>query len=190
MYATRKAASVTMLTAATPTTTAVHRHLRRVDATTPAAAAAAATRGGLSARLLGGKHNHTSSSSAVVCRANKTSRDDSPLKAPDRAPGRGMNTNDVHKREGFAALRLLDLDTVRRRWDVPWGGWRVLLGIGGWSLSFVLTAAVVFPILLGVNGGGVLINRYTYQVNPFYLSSETVLPIKPFYLSNATCAAT
>jgi hypothetical protein len=27
-------------------------------------------------------------------------------------------------------------------------------------------------------------------VKPFYLSSETVLPIKPFYLSNATCAAT
>jgi hypothetical protein len=27
-------------------------------------------------------------------------------------------------------------------------------------------------------------------VKPFYLSSETVLPIKPFYLSNATCTAT
>jgi hypothetical protein len=27
-------------------------------------------------------------------------------------------------------------------------------------------------------------------VKPFYLSSETVLPIKPFYRSNATCAAT
>jgi hypothetical protein len=25
-------------------------------------------------------------------------------------------------------------------------------------------------------------------VKPFYLSSETVPPIKPFYLSNATCA--
>jgi hypothetical protein len=28
----------------------------------------------------------------------------------------------------------------------------------------------------------------TYQ--PFYLSSETVLPVKPFDLSNATCTAT
>jgi hypothetical protein len=27
-------------------------------------------------------------------------------------------------------------------------------------------------------------------VKPFYLSSETVLPIKPFYLSNSTCTAT
>jgi hypothetical protein len=27
-------------------------------------------------------------------------------------------------------------------------------------------------------------------VKPFYLSGETVLPIKPFYLSNATCTAT
>jgi hypothetical protein len=26
-------------------------------------------------------------------------------------------------------------------------------------------------------------------VKPFYLSSETVLPITPFYLSNATCTA-
>jgi hypothetical protein len=27
-------------------------------------------------------------------------------------------------------------------------------------------------------------------VKPFYLSSETVLPIKPFYLSNSACTAT
>jgi hypothetical protein len=27
-------------------------------------------------------------------------------------------------------------------------------------------------------------------LKPFFLSSETVLPIKPFYLSNATCTAT
>jgi hypothetical protein len=27
-------------------------------------------------------------------------------------------------------------------------------------------------------------------VKPFYLSSETVLPVKPLYLSHATCAAT
>jgi hypothetical protein len=27
-------------------------------------------------------------------------------------------------------------------------------------------------------------------VKPFYLSSETFLPIKPFYLSNSTCTAT
>jgi hypothetical protein len=32
--------------------------------------------------------------------------------------------------------------------------------------------------------------QLTHSVKPFYLSSETVLPIKPFYLSNATCAAT
>jgi subtilisin family serine protease len=34
------------------------------------------------------------------------------------------------------------------------------------------------------SGGEVLINRSTYQVKPFYLSSETVIPFKPFYLSN------
>jgi hypothetical protein len=27
-------------------------------------------------------------------------------------------------------------------------------------------------------------------IKQFYLSSETVLPIKPFYLSNSTCTAT
>jgi dynein heavy chain len=42
----------------------------------------------------------------------------------------------------------------------------------------------------GVLAGKYLWNRSTYQVKPFYLSSETVLPIKPFYLSNATCATT
>jgi hypothetical protein len=31
---------------------------------------------------------------------------------------------------------------------------------------------------LSGEGGEVLINRSTYQVKPFYLSSETVLPIK------------
>jgi hypothetical protein len=39
------------------------------------------------------------------------------------------------------------------------------------------------------DGGEVRINRSTYQVKPFYLSSETVLPtyqVKPFYLSNQT----
>jgi hypothetical protein len=48
-------------------------------------------------------------------------------------------------------------------------------------------------------GGEVLISCSTYQVKPFYLSSETVLPIKrnrstyqvkPFCLSNSTCTAT
>ena len=50
--------------------------------------------------------------------------------------------------DGLGSLRLLDLDTVRERWDVPWGGWRVFFGIGGWSASFVLTAALVFPLCL------------------------------------------
>ena len=54
--------------------------------------------------------------------------------------------------DGLGSLRLLDLDTVRERWDVPWGGWRVFFGIGGWSASFVLTAALVFPLLLIANG--------------------------------------
>ena len=54
--------------------------------------------------------------------------------------------------DGLGSLRLLDLDTVRERWDVPWGGWRVFFGIGGWSASFVLTAALVFPLLLVANG--------------------------------------
>jgi hypothetical protein len=56
------------------------------------------------------------------------------------------------ERDGLGSLRLLDLDTVRERWDVPWGGWRVFFGIGGWSASFVLTAALVFPLLLIANG--------------------------------------
>ena len=56
------------------------------------------------------------------------------------------------ERDGLGSLRLLDLDTVRERWDVPWGGWRVFFGIGGWSASFVLTAALVFPLLLVANG--------------------------------------
>ena len=59
---------------------------------------------------------------------------------------------DAIEREGFAALRLFDLDTVRERWDVPWGGWRVFLGMSGWGVSFVLSAAVVFPLLLVANG--------------------------------------
>jgi len=53
---------------------------------------------------------------------------------------------------GFSSLRLLDLDTVREKWDVPWGGWRVFLGMSGWTASFVLTAALVFPALLIANG--------------------------------------
>ena len=56
------------------------------------------------------------------------------------------------ERDGLRSLRLLDLDTVRQRWDVPWGGWRVFFGIGGWSASFVLTAALIFPLLLLANG--------------------------------------
>ena len=56
------------------------------------------------------------------------------------------------ERDGLGSLRLLDLDTVRERWDVPWGGWRVFFGIGGWSASFVLTAALIFPLLLLANG--------------------------------------
>ena len=115
-----------------------------------------------------------STSSPVVCNAKNSPDDDAALKAdarrllellkaPDRAfpkesasagDGGGDDDDDEadEKREGFAALRLFDLDTVRQRWDVPWGGWRVFLGIGGWSLSFVLTAAVIFPVFLVVNG--------------------------------------
>lgn len=108
----------------------------------------------------------SSSSSVVACRANKTSRDDELLKAPDDAPGEKGSAARKHNKDdeganadggeaergGLAALRLLDLDTVRQRWDVPWGGWRVFLGIGGWSFSFVFTAAVLFPVLCIVNG--------------------------------------
>ena len=65
-----------------------------------------------------------------------------PFEAVDQA----IETN------GFKSLRLLDLDTVRQRWDVPWGGWRVFLGMSGWTASFVLTAALVLPLLLIVNG--------------------------------------
>ena len=53
--------------------------------------------------------------------------------------------------DDIAELRFFDLDTVRERWDVPWGGWRVFFGLAGWSASFVLTA-VVAPVLLALNG--------------------------------------
>ena len=59
---------------------------------------------------------------------------------------------DAVDRGGPASLRLLDLDTVRRPWDVPWGPWRVAGGMLGWGASFVLSAAVVFPLLLIANG--------------------------------------
>jgi hypothetical protein len=51
-------------------------------------------------------------------------------------------------------------------------------------------AALRPPVPRVLSGGEVRVNRSTYRVKPFYLSSETVLPIKPFYLSKATCAAT
>ena len=50
--------------------------------------------------------------------------------------------------DSIASLRFFDLDTVRQRWDVPWGGWRVFFGLSGWTASFVLTAGVVAPVLL------------------------------------------
>jgi NET1-associated nuclear protein 1 (U3 small nucleolar RNA-associated protein 17) len=52
------------------------------------------------------------------------------------------------------------------------------------------------PLLVGVSPAGMVVGKYlrincsAYQVKPFCLSSETVLPIKPFYPSNATCTAT
>ena len=78
-----------------------------------------------------------------------------PTKTP--SPARSLQdpfdvVEDAVEREGFAALRLFDLDTVRERWDVPWGGWRVFLGMSGWGVSFVLSAAVFFPLLLVANG--------------------------------------
>ena len=54
--------------------------------------------------------------------------------------------------DSIASLRFFDLDTVRQRWDVPWGGWRVFFGLSGWTASFVLTAGVVAPVLLALNG--------------------------------------
>ena len=52
--------------------------------------------------------------------------------------------------DSIASLRFFDLDTVRQRWDVPWGGWRVFFGLSGWTASFVLTAGVVAPVLLAL----------------------------------------
>jgi hypothetical protein len=52
----------------------------------------------------------------------------------------------------------------------------VLLG----SCASLVTEAIA--IASAGDGGEVLINRSTYQVKPFYLSIETVLPIKPFFL--------
>ena len=54
--------------------------------------------------------------------------------------------------DDIAELRFFDLDTVRERWEVPWGGWRVFFGLSGWTASFVLTAGVVAPVLLALNG--------------------------------------
>ena len=44
------------------------------------------------------------------------------------------------------------------------------------NLREVADALCVYAV--DPEGGEVLINRSTYQVKPFYLSSETVLPIK------------
>jgi hypothetical protein len=59
--------------------------------------------------------------------------------------------------------------------------------------QLTLTAEARKAEALGLNGGEVRINRSTYRVKPFCLSSETVLPIernrstyraKPFYPSS------
>jgi hypothetical protein len=52
--------------------------------------------------------------------------------------------------------------------DVGATGAGFILNVGGVGVGFAVDA----------NGGEVRINRSTYQVKPFYLSSETVLPIK------------
>jgi membrane protease YdiL (CAAX protease family) len=44
------------------------------------------------------------------------------------------------------------LDDYRERWDVPWGGGTVALGLFGWCVSFVGVAAVVFPLAMAEAG--------------------------------------
>ena len=44
-------------------------------------------------------------------------------------------------------LKLFDLNMFSDRWEVPWGGWKVALGTGAWSFSFIFTAAVIVPLL-------------------------------------------
>ena len=38
------------------------------------------------------------------------------------------------------------LDGARERWDVPWGGGTVAVGLVGWSVAFVGVAAVALPL--------------------------------------------
>ena len=72
---------------------------------------------------------------------------------PYRPSPRTQTGNDVRDDEyDPSAWRVFDLDTVRARWDVPWGAWRVFGGLVGWGASFVFTAAVIFPVLLVSNG--------------------------------------
>lgn len=75
-----------------------------------------------------------------------------PERAAKSTPSAEASSRGDDDIDDIAELRFFDLDTVRERWDVPWGGWRVFFGLAGWSASFVLTAGVVAPVLLALNG--------------------------------------
>ena len=44
------------------------------------------------------------------------------------------------------------LDDYRERWDVPWGGGTVALGIVAWGVSFIGVAAIAFPLAMAQLG--------------------------------------
>ncbi|OUS49483.1 putative CAAX amino terminal protease family protein [Ostreococcus tauri] len=55
-------------------------------------------------------------------------------------------------RDGRVDGRGAALDDYRARWDVPWDGGTVTVGILGWSVAFVGVAALAGPVALSVLG--------------------------------------
>ena len=97
------------------------------------------------------------------CRAERGNGDDGvetkgeeSLSVVDRAPSRA-SIDAVRERARVSpssarAEAPALLDDYRERWDVPWGGETVALGLFGWCVSFVGVAAVVFPLAMAKAG--------------------------------------
>lgn len=83
--------------------------------------------------------------------------DEERLSVVDRAPSRASidavraRARVSPSRAGTTPAPAL-LDDYRERWDVPWGGGTVALGLFGWCVSFVGVAAVVFPLAMAEAG--------------------------------------
>jgi len=60
---------------------------------------------------------------------------------------RSMKDGDIGVDDGSANGLETFANKYRGRWDVPWGGTTVALGLGGWCVSFIGVAAIVFPLL-------------------------------------------